>query len=89
MMQFFEWYLPNDGLWWKRCSAKADNLTEQWKKRMEPGKKFAGELFYDAMGECTEPVTVDDDGWCDFYCNGNSVSVWVRAKAFEYLAVNE
>ena len=59
------------------------------KKRMEPGKKFAGELFYDAMGECTEPVTVDDDGWCDFYCNGNSVSVWVRAKAFEYLAVNE
>lgn len=59
------------------------------KKRMGAGKKFAGELFYDAMGECTEPVTVDDDGWCDFYCNGNSVSVWVRAKAFEYLAVNE
>ncbi|MBQ6466879.1 MAG: DUF1939 domain-containing protein [Clostridia bacterium] len=56
---------------------------------MGAGKKFAGELFYDAMGECTEPVTVDDDGWCDFYCNGNSVSVWVRAKAFEYLAVNE
>ena len=26
MMQYFEWYLPNDGLWWKRCAAKADNL---------------------------------------------------------------
>ncbi len=26
MMQYFEWYLPNDGLWWKRCAAKAKNL---------------------------------------------------------------
>ena len=35
MMQYFEWYLPNDGLWWKRCAAKADRLaalgiTEVW-----------------------------------------------------------
>lgn len=28
MMQFFEWYLPNDGLWWKRCAAKAGNLHD-------------------------------------------------------------
>ncbi len=28
MMQYFEWYLPNDGLWWKRCAAKAENLSE-------------------------------------------------------------
>ena len=27
MMQYFEWYLPNDGLWWKRCAAKAENLA--------------------------------------------------------------
>lgn len=27
MMQYFEWYLPNDGFWWKRCSAKAQNLS--------------------------------------------------------------
>ena len=27
MMQYFEWYLPNDGLWWKRCAAKADNIA--------------------------------------------------------------
>ncbi len=27
MMQYFEWYLPNDGLWWKRCAAKAENLS--------------------------------------------------------------
>ena len=35
MMQYFEWYLPNDGFWWKRCSAKAERLaalgiTEVW-----------------------------------------------------------
>ena len=35
MMQYFEWYLPNDGLWWKRCAAKAANLralgiTQVW-----------------------------------------------------------
>jgi len=28
MMQYFEWYLPNDGFWWKRCSAKAENLRD-------------------------------------------------------------
>ena len=27
LMQYFEWYLPNDGLWWKRCAAKAQNLA--------------------------------------------------------------
>ena len=35
MMQYFEWYLPNDGLWWKRCAAKAESLhalgiTQVW-----------------------------------------------------------
>ena len=28
MMQYFEWYLPNDGFWWKRCAAKADRLAD-------------------------------------------------------------
>ena len=28
MMQYFEWYLPNNGLWWKRCAAKAVNLRD-------------------------------------------------------------
>ena len=35
MMQYFEWYLPNDGIWWRRCEAKAEALakmgvTEVW-----------------------------------------------------------
>ena len=28
MMQYFEWYLPNDGLWWRRCAAKAEHLRD-------------------------------------------------------------
>ena len=27
-MQYYEWYLPNDGFWWKRCAAKAGNLSD-------------------------------------------------------------
>ena len=28
MMQYFEWYLPDDGFWWKRCAAKAPNIGD-------------------------------------------------------------
>lgn len=28
MMQYFEWYLPNDGLFWKRAAAQAKELKE-------------------------------------------------------------
>ena len=58
-------------------------------KRMEMGKEFAGMQFYDVMGECTEPITIEEDGWGTFYCNGGSVSVWMQQKAFEDLTVND
>ena len=28
MMQYFEWYLPNNGLHWKRCAAQAKELKD-------------------------------------------------------------
>ena len=179
MMQYFEWYLPNDGLWWKRCAAKAENLAalgitgvwlppaykgtsqegvpcvfysdyygnpvknrplvpnlgkliklrrayaygEQidrfenehligWVRRgdgehessglavvmsnagggtlpMYIGEEYAGESFYDVLGNCPEPVTIDENGSGDFRTVGGSVSVWVRKPAFEDLVVNE
>ena len=58
-------------------------------KRMEMGSAFAGECFYDVMGNCTEPVTIDEEGWGVFRTEGGNVSVWVRKKAFEDLIVNE
>ena len=49
----------------------------------EGGKKFA-----DALQFCSEEVTVDEDGWADFRCEGGHVSIWVMPKAFENLVVN-
>lgn len=28
MMQYFEWYLPSNGLFWERCAAQAEHLKE-------------------------------------------------------------
>jgi alpha-amylase len=56
---------------------------------MEIGSRFAGESFRDVLGNCTEPVTVDGDGWADFRTEGRNVAIWVREGAFEDLVVNE
>ena len=53
------------------------------------GKHFAGEAFYDAMGNCPDPVTVDAAGWGEFQTEADAVSVWTRKNAFEDLIVNE
>ena len=56
---------------------------------MDMGTACAGELFYDVLGKCTEPVTVDENGKGEFFTDGHSVSVWVHRKAFEDLIINE
>ena len=63
--------------------------AEGSEKRMRVGERFAGESFYDALGKCPEPVTIGKDGWGVFRTESSSVSVWVRAGAFENLVVNE
>jgi len=57
--------------------------------RMEMGKGHAGMAFHDALGNLTEPVVIDEDGFGVFPVDGRSVSVWVQARAFEDLVVNE
>ncbi|MER2144063.1 MAG: alpha-amylase, partial [Eubacteriales bacterium] len=56
---------------------------------MEIGTAYAGEQFFDVLGQCTSPVTIDEDGIGEFFCNYHSLSVWVRANAFEDIIVNE
>ena len=63
--------------------------TESAVKRMQIGKQFAGESFFDALGKCPDAVIIDEDGFGDFQTLGGSVSLWVRAGAFEDLIVNE
>ena len=56
---------------------------------MNVGSRFAGERFYDVLGNCTGPVLIRADGSGDFPAKERSVAVWVRAGAFEDLVVNE
>ena len=56
---------------------------------MEMGKAFAGREFYDVTGKCSEPVTIDEEGFGEFSTRGGSVSVWALHEAFENLIVNE
>ena len=57
--------------------------------KMEVGAEFAGRQFFDVMGKCTEPVTIDADGVGSFFTDGRSVSVWAPREAFEDLVINE
>lgn len=54
-------------------------------KRMCMGRHLSGAVFYDAIGRCTQPVMIGEDGWGEFGVDGGSVSVWVTKEAYEYL----
>ena len=47
-------------------------------KRMYVGTKFAGERFFDALGNREDEITIGEDGFVDFIVNGGSVSVYVK-----------
>lgn len=56
-------------------------------KKMNVGRKFAGQLFCDVMGGFSEPVKISSDGWGMFTVNGGSVSAWVTEEAYRRLWV--
>ena len=47
-------------------------------KQINLGEKFANTSFYDYTGNADGIVTTDAFGNGNFYCNGGSVSVWVK-----------
>lgn len=47
-------------------------------KRMYVGTKFAGERFFDALGNREDEITIGEAGFGDFIVNGGSVSVYVK-----------
>ena len=47
-------------------------------KTMNVGSRLANSTFYDYTGNIKETVYVDNEGNGIFYCNGGSVSVWVK-----------
>lgn len=57
--------------------------------RMHMGRRYAGERFFDVLGNCTEPAVIDSEGFGVFPTKGGNVAIWVRVGAFEDLVVNE
>lgn len=53
------------------------NGSEGW-KWMEIGKQYAGEKFYDFLGNRNDIIEINSDGWGEFKVNAESVSVWVK-----------
>ena len=47
-------------------------------KQMNIGKSLADTVLYDCTGNVKETVYVDKNGNGIFYCNGGSVSVWIK-----------
>lgn len=45
-------------------------------KTMEIGSDWAGQTFHDILGNCSDTVTIDEDGWGDFPVSEKSVSIW-------------
>jgi len=45
-------------------------------KTIEIGSDWAGQTFHDILGNCSDTVTIDEDGWGDFPVSEKSVSVW-------------
>ncbi len=53
------------------------------KKWMNVGQRYAGCEFTDALEKAQGTVTINSDGYGEFYVNDGSVSVWVNKAAFE------
>ncbi len=52
------------------------------KKRMKVSQRLAGQKLYNALGGLLDPVTLDNEGYGEFYVDGGSVSVWVTEQAY-------
>ncbi len=46
-------------------------------KKMYVGKQHAGQTYKDALGNCHETVSIDNEGCSTFRVEGGSVSVWI------------
>jgi alpha-amylase len=53
---------------------------EEGSKNMEIGKGHAGKVFTDATGGRKEEITVNEEGWAEFFCNAGGVSIWVMKQ---------
>jgi len=57
------------------CAVLMSN-ADKGSKKMEIGRQHAGKKFCDHLGKRPEKITIQEDGWAEFYCEAGSVSVW-------------
>ncbi|WVF67353.1 hypothetical protein IAT40_002108 [Kwoniella sp. CBS 6097] len=58
------------------CNGKGDGS-----KKCEVGKEHAGEKWTDVLGWHQGEVTIDEDGWAEFYSPPESISIWTKSDA--------
>ena len=58
------------------CAVLLSNGDEGF-KNMEIGSKFAGKVFKDFLEKHPAQVTINNEGWGEFYVTPGSVSVWI------------
>lgn len=49
-------------------------------KSMEIGKKHAHQVFVDALGNCQEEITIDENGWANFKTKGQKAAIWIQKR---------
>mgnify|MGYP004465591431 FL=1 len=47
-------------------------------KRMHVGNQNAGEIYIDALDNCQEEITIEEDGCANFNVKEKSLSIWVK-----------
>ena len=47
-------------------------------KTMEIGKRYAGKIFVDMLQKNPAEITINEEGWAEFYAPAGSLSVWVE-----------
>lgn len=70
---------------WHSGSGLAVLMTDSdgGKKRMKVSPNLAGQKLYNVLNGLFEPVTLDDEGYGEFYVDGGSVSVWATEQAYK------
>jgi len=61
------------------CAVLLSNGDEGF-KNMEMGKRHAGKTFVDYLQKHPAEVTINEDGWGEFYAPAGAVSVWVEKE---------
>ncbi len=56
-------------------------------KKMQVGKQYAGQCFYDVMCNYHDPVVLDETGSGEFRVDGGSVSVWVPHETYKQICI--